>query len=91
MTPDRFVRMVEHLQPKSLSKEKAYFDAWQILTLLRRQHAAMVRIVKRQKKKCQQGHYLEAHTRQVESYCDMYQLSCDDFLAALAAYKKGTR
>jgi hypothetical protein len=78
MKPDRFEQMVQH--------EMALLPPYRkrgVIKLLRRQHAAMVRLVKRQKG-YQQGVYI------MLPHPDGAWLKYTDVLGALAQYKKGT-
>lgn len=58
------------------------FPSWKAKAL-RAERSAMRRVVRAMKTKCEAGHRTEPHTRATNSQCDMYQLACDDLLAAL--------
>lgn len=59
-------------------------DVFDLLRIGRRiERLAVVRMVKQVKDRCRRGHRVEPHTRQASSLCDMYQMACDDLLAAI--------
>lgn len=87
MTPDRFARMVEQSSWKDEMGDPCLYSS-EAIALLRRQHAAMVRIVKirtvenlKWKPQTTIGNAIKVSMAQ----------EWNDLLATIAAYKKGTR
>ena len=81
-TPDRFERTV--MANRVYRPTKFAVDEGIVVRLLRRQHAAMVRLVKRKKEAAKLRPMGFERT-------DGYFMACDDLLAALMQWKRGTK
>lgn len=79
MSRDRFEAIVEKIASDGWSGDAWAVGADQVVTLLRREHAAIVRAVKRLQ-------VTKGYSK--DSLCQpAYQLACDDVLALLATRK----
>ena len=82
--PDRFERAVQNVKAVICIAGGRAIYTRDAIKLLRRQHAAVVRLVKRKKEAAKLRPMGFART-------DGYFMACDDLLAILAAWRRGTK
>ena len=91
--PDRFDRMMERVQSvvdvSSDGRDTCAVHSRDVVTLLRRQHAAYVRLVKAERDRMKPGAFSVTNHRVDGDRLGGHKRACDDILAALVAYKKG--
>jgi len=83
MTPDRFTQMVEACTEQAEELIGPYVEPGRVVALLRRQHAAYVRLVEKA-----MGHHMGAYVM-LEDPGKMW-ISRTDLLAAFTRYRQGT-